>query len=307
MEVIYSLLPDQMAKDIQNYIHSHSFTPQEIRLRINRPIEINSGSDIHWITHQRLSQQEAKYILNRISEHSIYRLEEELRQGYITIKGGHRIGISGSVIVENGSVKAIKHISSFNIRISNEVVGISKQYLPLLYDNRYMNTLVIGPPQSGKTTLLKDLARFTSSGWKELPAQKTGVVDERSEICASLNGIPQESSGLRIDVLDHCPKSEGMMMFVRSMSPEVIIVDEIGSEKDVQAILEVINAGVTIMCSVHGRSYEEIRRRPALSSLIDQKVFSRMLVLSNTCQAGEVIEVLDCDGNKIAQRGRGVY
>ncbi|MFC4404240.1 stage III sporulation protein AA [Gracilibacillus xinjiangensis] len=303
MEGIYSLLPEHIAKEIRAFIIAEAFSPQEIRLRLNRPIELNDGKDFRWISHLRLTDQEANYLLNRISDHSIYRLEEELRQGYITVKGGHRIGISGAVIIENGSVKAIKHITSFNIRISNDVMGISKPYLPLLYDHSYLSTLIIGPPQSGKTTLLRDIARYISSGFKEIPAKKTAVVDERSEICASLDGVPQENSGLRIDVLDHCPKSEGMMMFIRSMSPEVIIVDEIGSEKDVQAILEVINAGVTLMCSVHGRDFEEIRRRPALAPLFDSGLFKRILVLSNSNKVGEIIQVLDWRGRNLKDQG----
>ncbi|KAB8128461.1 stage III sporulation protein AA [Gracilibacillus oryzae] len=302
MEVIYSLLPEHIAWEIRQFIKTEHFHPQEIRLRIDRPIELNKGRQVQWLSHLRISQKDAKYILNRISDHSIYRLEEELRQGYITIKGGHRIGISGSVIVENSAVKAIKHISSFNIRISNDVSGISKPFLPLLYDHHYLSTLIIGPPQSGKTTLLRDIARYVSSGLHKIPAQKTAVVDERSEICASLNGIPQSESGLRIDVLDQCPKSEGMMMLVRSMSPEVIIVDEIGNEKDVQAILEVINAGVSIMCSVHGRSYEEVLRRPALAPLFTLNLFNRILVLSNSNQVGEVIQILDSEGNNITKQ-----
>ncbi|WP_163537750.1 stage III sporulation protein AA [Gracilibacillus sp. YIM 98692] len=302
MENILNLLPETISSEIRQAMKNKRFQPQEIRLRMNQPVELNDGTNIIWLFKTRLTQSEALLFLNRISEYSMYRLEEELRQGYITISGGHRIGISGEVIVENGSVKAIKHVSSFNIRLATDMVGFTKPYLSYIYDSSLKNSLIIGPPQSGKTTFLRDIARYLSGGGVFKRTFKTAIVDERSEICASVNGVPQHHFHSRVDVMDKCPKSEGMMMLVRSMSPEVIIVDEIGSEKDVQALMETIHAGVCIICTVHGRDLEEVKQRPALLPLFRANVFDRFFVLSNQKKAGDVTDILDQHGRTILKQ-----
>ncbi|ENH97442.1 stage III sporulation protein AA [Gracilibacillus halophilus YIM-C55.5] len=301
MDQILSLFPPNMANQMREKIQSEKIQLQEIRIRINRPIELNDGRHAIWLYNQKVTKQDALYLLNKISEFSLYRLEEELKQGYITIAGGHRVGISGSVIVEEGMIKAIKHISSFNIRLATEEVGFSKPYLPYLYQHyKYVNTLIIGPPQSGKTTFLRDLAKYISTGVKQYPAYKTAIVDERSEICAAVEGVPQLSFGLRVDVMDACPKSQGMMMLVRSMSPEVMIVDEIGSQKDVQALQEVIHTGVQVICTIHGESLDDIQNKPALQPLLESKAFERYVILSMQNRTGEVKHILDQNGRVVS-------
>jgi stage III sporulation protein AA len=299
MEGIFAILPNHITTEIQKYLHKEVFPVQEIRLRINRPVEINDGKNVKLFYHLTFTTHDAKYLLNNISEYSLYRLEEELKQGFITVNGGHRIGIAGSVNLSNGTVKAIQHISSFNIRIATNLIGVSEAYIQDLYNERYVNTLIIGPPQSGKTTFLRDLTRVISNGYKAIPAMKTAVVDERSEICGSVNGVPQSISGGRIDVLDRCPKTDGMMMLVRSMSPQVIIVDEIGTEEDVQAIDEVMHAGITLICSIHGYSFEDVINRETIKPLIEKRVFERLIVLSNDRSTGEITAIYDKDGKKV--------
>src|SRR5690606_10491472 len=135
--------------------------------------------------------------------------------------------------------------------------------VPQLFNNSWLHTMIIGPPQTGKTTLLRDIARIISSGdhYGLFPASKVGIVDERSEIAGSVNGIPQMTFGPRLDVLDACPKVEGMMMMIRSMSPDVLIVDEIGRKEDADAIMEAVNAGIKLIMTTHGNSFEEIGKR----------------------------------------------
>ncbi|GAE91235.1 stage III sporulation protein AA [Gracilibacillus boraciitolerans JCM 21714] len=190
-------------------------------------------------------------------------------------------------------------MSSFNIRIAKPQFGMIQPYLSYILTDKIQNTLIIGPPQSGKTTLLRDLANYCATSTSTRSSYKTAIVDERSEICASINGVPQHLLGSRIDVLDRCPKAEGMMMFIRSMSPELIIVDEIGSQKDVEAIDEVIHAGVQLVCTVHGRSFAEISERPTIKNIIKNKIFQRFMVLSNQTTVGEVIEILDEEGQSL--------
>ena len=163
----------------------------------------------------------------------------------------------------------------------------------------YHNTLIIGPPQSGKTTLLRDLCRLIGTGWGTMTAKKVGVVDERSEIAGSKNGIPHYQVGKRTDVLDGCPKSEGMMLMIRSMSPDVIVVDEIGSHQDIEAIQETIRSGVRLICTLHSDSYQSVLRSKQLSPLIENNYFNRFVILDRN----KKITILNHQGRPAWQNG----
>jgi len=293
MEEILRLFPEEIRYHLKYCIKDRWFLLQEIRIRFNQPIELVFDHKVEWVQSINLNQKDKMFIINQMSDFSLYRMEDELREGYITIEGGHRVGIAGKVNTVNGSVKAIQYITFLNIRIAKEKLGVAEPFISFLYNNQYLNTLLIGPPQTGKTTLIRDITRVISSGWNGIPGQKLGVIDERSEIGASLNGVPQHNLGRRTDVLDACPKAEGMMMLIRSMSPDVIVIDEIGSQKDVEALLEAINAGVTIICTVHGESLEEIHRRPSMQLLFKQQIFRRFILLDRKKQPGTIKSIFN--------------
>ncbi|WP_096201208.1 stage III sporulation protein AA [Bacillus sp. FJAT-45350] len=267
---------------------------EEVRIRIDRPLEvIAAGKPYYPELANRMyivSNEDASHLLNQLSQYSLYAFEEELKQGYITIRGGHRVGLAGKVVVENGRVKALRDISSYNIRIANQKVGVAEKIIPYIYDQGWLNTIIIGPPQTGKTTLLRDIARLISCGAPSLniAPSKVGIVDERSEIAASVRGIPQHQLGHRVDVLDGCPKAEGMMMLIRSMSPDVIIVDEIGRKEDGEAINEAINAGVKIITTAHGHNMEEIEQRPTIQPIVASNAFQRSIELTRRETAGKI-------------------
>lgn len=268
---------------LQNYWH----LLQEIRLRLNQPIELIFDTHVEWITEITFTKNDSQYVLNQLSEFSLYRLQDELREGYITIAGGHRVGLAGEVNTLNGQVRSLKYVTFFNIRLAKAKKDCAHNLLSHIYDKNYLNTLIIGAPQTGKTTLIRDIARIIATGINHIPAKKVCIIDERSEIAAAKNGIPQHNVGVRTDVLDACPKAEGMMMAIRSLSPDVIIVDEIGSKEDVQALLEAAQAGVAIICTIHGKSLQHLKRRPNLKSIFEQKVFERFVVL-NAAKCGVV-------------------
>lgn len=272
---------------------------QEIRLRANKPLTFQLGEK-EVITSYNVSSENIKSLIKRISNFSIYAFEEELRQGYITIKGGHRVGISGSCIIENNSVKTIKNISSINIRICREVIGCGKKLMPFIVKNKSLeNTIIISPPKCGKTTLLRDICRIISNGYENIGGKKISLIDERSEIAASYLGVPQLDVGIRTDVYDGCIKSEGVIMAIRALSPDIIICDEIGIEKDMESIVLAMNSGVNVITTIHGYGVEDLFRRKVFLNLIDNKVFKKAIVLSNRRGISTIEYVYDMDSNKV--------
>lgn len=304
---IYRILPSHLRKMFQELpIHFEGL--QEIRLRVGAPVLFRYRGQEYFLGTlggmsrdsryaYRINREELQEVVEYISNYSLYAYEEELRQGYLTIRGGHRIGIAGKIILENRQIKSIGNITCLNIRLAHEVLGCGEQILPdLLQDGDLCHTLIVSPPRQGKTTLLRDLIRLLSSGSAEMAGMTVGVVDERSEIGACYRGEPQNDLGFRTDILDACPKVEGMMLLVRSMAPEVIAVDEIGSREDVEAMEYVINSGVKLLATVHGNGMDDIKAKPVLGRLVQEKVFQRYIVLGGK-KVGEIREVFDERGS----------
>lgn len=310
---------------------------EEIRLRERRPLALNWTGGEALLDEDGLvvphREAENAYIVSRddmdktlqlISNCSLYAFEEEMRRGYLTIPGGHRIGLCGEAVMDRGRIKFLHHISSLNFRIARQIKGVGLKVIPFLMDKMpadppvrggdkdrrrrgsgikvgICHTLIISPPQGGKTTLLRDLARCLSDGFPEkgIAGFKIGLVDERSEIAGCYEGVPQMDVGMRTDVLDCAPKAEGMMLLLRSMSPEIIITDEIGREEDAEAIEEVINAGITVITSAHAAHPGELSRRPSLHRMLGQGVFRRIVVLGRSRGVGTVEKIIDPVTDKV--------
>ncbi|MCH5138932.1 stage III sporulation protein AA [Clostridiaceae bacterium UIB06] len=300
---ILNILPQNLKSAIEDVIDSKEL--QEIRIRIGKPLifQVGNREIINpYIPHF----EDIKTIIQRMSNYSIYAFEEEIKQGYITIKGGHRVGICGRCIIEKNEVKTIKNIGSINIRICRDVLYCSDSIMKfILNSNEVINTIIISPPKCGKTTLIRDIARNISDGMKteKFKGEKVCVIDERSEIGACFNGVPQLQLGIRTDVLDGCPKSEGIMMAIRSMSPEVIVCDEIGTNKDMNSILTALNSGVSLITTIHGYGIEDLYNRPVFKEIIENKVFKRAIVLSNKKGAGTIECIYDLTNKSIIWRG----
>jgi stage III sporulation protein AA len=306
MEDVMHVLPKPIQALLELYPPLQRNSIEEIRIRINRPLElIISGSPVYPKQNEKMyivSMEDAVHLLNKLSHYSLYALEEELKRGYITIRGGHRVGLAGKVITEKGHVKAIKEIGSYNIRVARQKIGAAVPYIPFLYEKEWLNTLIVGAPQTGKTTLLRDIARIISSGDSQhkIASLKVGIVDERSEIAASVKGIPQHQLGNRVDVLDACPKAEGMMMMIRSMSPDVLIVDEIGRKEDSEAILEAMNAGIKMIMTVHGNALEDLYKRPTIRPLLQHEMFQRIVELTREKNPGVIRRIRHSNGKDVA-------
>lgn len=295
---ILNILPDSIKKSIDLKEMNNL---QEVRIKGDKPIILLYGEK-EVITEHIANLEEIKIILQRMSNYSIYAYDEEIKQGYITIKGGHRVGICGRCVIENNGVKTIKDAASLNIRICREVIGCSNKIMPyIIKNNTVENTIIISPPQCGKTTLLRDITRNISEGIKELnfKGKKVCAIDERSEIGACYNGIPQLNVGLRTDVLDSCPKSSGIIMAIRSMSPDVIVCDEIGTLSDIESIISAMNSGVSLITTIHGYGIEDIYERVVFKGIVDNKVFKKAIVLSNKNGVGTVEYIYSFIENRV--------
>lgn len=260
---------------------------REIRIRAEKPLLIKIELEEWTISQEgrlsqnygrgvRISLPEVLEILEYLCGSSIYAYEEELKKGYLTVQGGHRIGVCGSVTMEKNLVKTFRYVSSLNIRMAHEIKGAADGIYPYLHESGcFYNTLLISGPGLGKTTLLRDIVRQASN----YGGQHVCVIDERSEIAGCYMGLMQNDLGMRTDVLDNCLKAEGMMMAVRAMGPDIVAVDEIGSIEDVQAIRTVLRCGCRIIATVHGETMADIKQKPALGMLLKEQVFERYILL----------------------------
>lgn len=296
MESVFNILPESI-RDFVSDATIQKEHLQEIRMRMGKPLQIKYQNQIYFYDKEGVwkkipqnaflvTEQILKTTLEYLSEYSVYAFQEELKQGFLTIQGGHRVGVTGKVILNEGKIRGMKYISSFNIRIAHEKKGCANQIVPYLFEQMHLqNTLILSPPGCGKTTLLRDFIRKLSNGGYQI-----SVVDERSEIGACYMGIPQNDLGRQTDIMDACPKAEGIMMLVRSMSPQVIAVDEIGGKQDVEAILYGLRCGCNIIATVHGNSYEELRKKPWVKDLVEEGAFKRILVLQGVGQVEKICD-----------------
>lgn len=256
---------------------------EEIRIRNHRPVFLKIGQE-EIQTNYIISTEEILEILQKICDNSIYTYQTQICSGYITIKGGHRIGITGNVVIKEGQVINISHIYSLNFRIARQVINCSMPILKYILDtnnNSIYNTIIVSPPGRGKTTLLRDTVRMLSDGIKEyrFKGVNVGIVDERGEIAAMHKGIPQNNVGQRTDVLDNVSKDLGMKMLIRSMNPKIIVADEIGTLQDVEAIKYAVCCGVKGIFTAHGSGIEDIIQNPILSQLYEMNIIERILLI----------------------------
>lgn len=245
-----------------------------------------------------VTKEEIRETLDYVSQYSLYAYEQEMRQGFITIEGGHRVGVIGKVILEKNEVKNMQYISSINIRVAHQILGCADSLMKYITKNmKVCHTLIISPPRCGKTTMIRDIIRQISDGNRYVKGCTVGVVDERSELGGCYLGVAQNQLGMRTDVLDCCPKAQGMIMLVRSMAPQVIAVDEIGTTEDIHAVEYAMQCGCRMIASIHGSGMDEAAAKPVLGELIRKKRFERYVILGNQNHPGEIREIYDERGS----------
>lgn len=288
---------------------------EEVRLKAQRPLLLRLTREDFFVSPSgslvkrpdgayKVTLDEINRIINAASGASLYAFEEELRSGYLTLHGGHRLGLTGRAVLEKGRIRTLKYISGLNLRVAREVHGAADGVLPYVTTGsplRVCHTLILSPPRAGKTTFLRDLIRQLSDGVPALGFAGfiVGLVDERSELAACFQGVPQLRIGARTDVLDACPKAEGIRMMVRAFGPEVVATDEIGRAEDARAVEDAVNAGVKVVATAHAASLEELRIRPFFRYLFALRVIERFVVLERREKPGRVAAVLDGSGKRL--------
>lgn len=252
------------------------------------------GGD-YWI----LSPEQLKLIFEKISQYSVFAYSEEIGEGFITLKGGHRAGLCGKYYYGEERRPQIKHISSINLRVAREVNGCAEPLVQKLFEGkRFCHTLLVSPPGCGKTTYLRDIVRLLSDGTEEVAGKNVSVVDERSEIGNRTREGLGFYLGKKTDLMDHCPKAEGMLMLLRTMTPEILAADEIGGEKDIKAMAYVRNCGCRLLMTVHGNSMQDIFARPILGEYLKKYPFERYVFLRKEETGKREITVYDQEGKK---------
>ena len=261
---VWNLLAEKIRKLVEESV-SNPEELQEIRIRTGQPLLIQMRGQERVLpdpAHPYLvTKEDIGETMGYICHYSLYAYENELKQGFITVEGGHRVGVAGKVIIENEKVKNIQYISSLNVRISHEVLGCADALIPYITENKQIcHTLIISPPCCGKTTL-----------------------------------------GTRTDILDCCPKAEGMIMLIRSMAPRVIAVDEIGTSEDIHAIEYAMQCGCRLIASVHSLDMDEASKKPILGDLIRRRMFQRYVVLGQDHGPGKIREIYDERGRVLCR------
>jgi stage III sporulation protein AA len=305
--MLHKIVPKRIWDAIVNRLNMDKL--YEIRLRSGGAVSLNYGGKYCYIGANGLTDDYAQAyvcgqdmlqdVVMRATDYSIYAATKQINDGYISVQGGIRLGISGYVVWDKHEIRAVKQYSAINIRIPHQVVDCCKNSFGYIYDGGAVyNTLLISPPGAGKTTYLRDVARLLG---QVRPIVNVLLVDERSEIAACYNGQPQLQVGGNTDVISNCTKSFAFEQGIRAMRPDVIMTDEIANEQDIKSIRYAMTAGVKVIASIHAYDMQDLYNKVGLKAVLDSKVFDRYIVLSSQPQVGTVQQVLDSEGKPMQQ------
>ncbi len=278
----------------------------EIRLRSGKPLCLVTFDGCLYITSTgrttgilnsqlfTVSKGDIKESFTRICDYSVYSYAKDISSGFITVSGGHRAGIYGTAVYNGNEITSVRDIGGINLRIAREYSGCASQLIKQVSQDGFGGFLICGAPSTGKTTLLRDTARIISDTF----FKKVCIVDERGEIAAVSHGEAQNDVGINTDVLDGYIKAGGISQGVRTLSPDVIICDELGSREDIEAVINGVNSGVMFISSVHATSVEDIKKKQGLTALIETDAFEKIVFLKSgvPCEISSIITAKEITG-----------
>jgi len=299
-QAVYTL-PKHIREPLLGVAGSVKASAFEVRLRVDKPISITCGGQTWFLDRDAqlhnlprhcwvLSPQDISQAVVEMCAYSIHSHQQEMTSGYISLRGGHRAGICGTAVLERGRITGVRDVTSINLRIAREIRGVANVLIDEIYRKELCGLLITGVPSSGKTTILRDLARQLAGGVTGRYI-RIAVVDERGELGAVYQGVPQNDLGDTCDILSGYPKGEGILSAVRTLSPQVILCDEIGAGAEVESILDGLNCGVKIIATAHGSSIAEVLRRPQIRRLVEQGAFEKIVRLGDAEEPGKILEI----------------
>lgn len=276
---------------------------REICIRAGRPVAISTFDTNYFLKkgggftkHTPLSpyltsREEMRECVRVLTDYSLHSFKNEMNAGFITVKGGHRAGLCGSCVYEKGKIIAVNEISSISLRVARQIKGSAAFLCKSLFSKGLYSVLIAGPPACGKTTLLRDMARCLSGGVLTFSA-KTSLIDERGEIAAVYQGVPQNDVGVLTDIFDGYGKEDGMQQAIRAMSPQVLLLDELSGVEDIHSVRRCMGAGAAVIATIHAGSKEELQSRVGVSELLKAGGFSKIVLLGQACNPGMISEVI---------------
>ncbi|MGM9649738.1 MAG: stage III sporulation protein AB [Butyricicoccaceae bacterium] len=274
-------LPPQTAAILRSLSNRERAGCEEIRLRAGQPLSIECGGGERPLGSHRITTDELGEVIARATDYSVHTFTDSLKQGFLTIAGGHRLGVCGTAVMQQGEISTFRHVSSVNLRIARQIKGAAGErlYEAVHVGGGIRSTLILSPPGRGKTTLLRDLTRQLSDS-----GLRMGVADERCELSGMYRGMPQFDLGTHTDIIDSCPKAQAAMMLVKTMSPKAVVLDEITTEQDARAIQYACHCGAAVLATAHALDFEDFSARPLYRSVLDMKVFECIAVIGHERQ-----------------------